>query len=180
MVSGISLNAPTQRYHCSMKFRDRTLVQIADMICGNVKKPEEGTFFNYRSSSSLNDFFREADTDYLHDGSTRKDWVAGVLAKILAEPQANANTPPETFSRVIRLLMEPEDAQNEGRERSAALAMLNSALYREGFEAFYAPDKHCYLRHIATSTVATALQSPHRPFSAEELERRDQLIAYLS
>jgi len=75
--------------------------------------------------------------------------------------------------------MDQEDAVNEGAEREGALASLNAALTREGFEAFYAPDKYCYLRHIATNTVATASPNPHRPFSASELKRREQLIAYL-
>ncbi len=65
------------------------------------------------------------------------------------------------------------------QQREGALALLNAALAREGFEAFYAPDKQCYLRHLATNTVATASPNPHRPFSASELKRREQLIAYL-
>jgi hypothetical protein len=68
---------------------------------------------------------------------------------------------------------------NEGAEREGALALLNAALVREGFEAFYAPDKQCYLRHLATNTVATSSPNPHRPFSASELKKREQLIAYL-
>jgi len=34
--------------------------------------------------------------------------------------------------------------------------MLNASLAREGFEAFYGPDRQCYLRHVAT-------QHPSRP-----------------
>jgi hypothetical protein len=75
--------------------------------------------------------------------------------------------------------MDREDATNEGPERTGALTLLNAALAREGFEAFYAPDKQCYLRHIATNTIATASPNPHRPFSAAELKKREQLIAYL-
>jgi len=52
-------------------------------------------------------------------------------------------------------------------------------LQREGFEAFYAPDHKCYLRHIGTGTIAAAAANPHRPFSKDELIRRDRLIAYL-
>lgn len=52
-----------------MDFKQRTLMQIADMICGNVK--EEESFFRCRSSSYLTEFFRDCDTDYVHDGSTR-------------------------------------------------------------------------------------------------------------
>lgn len=152
-------------------------MQLADMICGNFKAEE--SFFRYRSSSFLTEFFQDCDTNYTHDGSTRNYWVTGTLKKILEEPHPNASTPPETFSRLIRLLMYQGDAVNDGPERKGALALLNAALVREGFEAFYAPDKQCYLRHLATNTVAAALPNPHRPFSALELQRREQLIAYL-
>jgi len=68
---------------------------------------------------------------------------------------------------------------NEGPERKGALQMLNSALQREGFEALYAADKKCYLRHIVTGTVAASTANPHRPFSSDELGRRELLAAYL-
>lgn len=149
-----------------MEFKKRTLVQIADMICGN-GKPEE-TLFQYRSSSYLTEFFQDCDTDYEHDGSTRHAWVAETLRQILAAPHANAQTVPDTFLRVIQLLMDLADATNESAERTGALSQLNIALAREGFEAFYAPDKKCYLRHIATNTVGVPSPNPHRPFSAGE------------
>jgi hypothetical protein len=144
-----------------MQFRKRTLMQIAGMICGNFVKEE--SLFRYRSSSYLSEFFQDCDTPYQHDGSTRNYWVAETLREILAGPQSDAHTPPETFSRVIRTLMDQGDAVNEGPEREKALALLNAALAREGFEAFYAPDKQCYLRHLATNTVATTSPNPHRP-----------------
>lgn len=161
-----------------MEFKQRTLMQIADMICGNTKQGKP-SLFRYRSSSYLTEFFRDCDTDYSHDGSTRNYWVAETLRKILAEPQPNVSTPPETFSRVIRTLMDQGDAEVEGPGREGALALLNAALTREGFQAFYAADKQCYLRHLATNTIATASPNPHRPFSAAELKKREQLIAYL-
>lgn len=160
-----------------MEFKKRTVMQVADMICGNYNSEE--SFFHYRSSSFLTEFFQDCDTDYAHDGSTRQYWVADVLKAILIEPQPNATTPPDTFSRVIRALMDQGDALNEEAEREGALALLNGSLAREGFEAFYAPDKQCYLRHLATNTVAMASPSPHRPFSAAELKKREQLTNYL-
>lgn len=160
-----------------MDFKQRTLMQIADMICGNYK--DEESVFEYRSSSYLTEFFRDCDTDYVHDGSTRQHWVAGTLEQILSEPQPGPNIPPETFGRVIRVLMDQTNAKNEGPERPSALAMLNGALAREGFEAFYAEDKQCYLRHVRTNTIAAPGPNPHRPFSAAEVKRRDQLLAYL-
>src|SRR5882762_9122387 len=98
-----------------MKFKKRTLNQIADMICGNFKNEE--SFFRYRSSSRLTEFFQDCDTDHRHDGSTRNYWVAETLKTILKEPQASANVPPETFARVIRVLMDQEDAENEEPQR---------------------------------------------------------------
>ena len=160
-----------------MEFKQRTIKEIADMICGNFKA--EASFFRYRSSSYLTEFFQDCGTLYRHDGSTRNQWVAEVLRQILAEPHAGANTPPDTLVRVIRTLMDPGDAVNEGPERAGALALLNTALAREGFEAFYGPDRQCHLRHLGTGTVAGAATSPHRPFSAAERARRELLATYL-
>lgn len=160
-----------------MEFKQRTLIAIADMICGNFK-PEE-SFFVYRSSSYLTRFFQDCDTEYVHGGSTRNSWVADTLRQILAEPHPNTQTPPATFSRVIQTLMDPADALNEGSDRPGALALLNSALAREGFDAFYAEDRYCYLRHLATKTIVSAATNPHRPFSASELKKREHLLAYL-
>src|ERR1700730_14131366 len=98
-----------------MQFKERTVEQIADMICGNFAAA--ATFFQYRSSSYLTEFFRDCDTDFCHDGSTRRYWVAATLREILAEPQPTATAPPDTFARVIRTLMDPSDAVNEGPKR---------------------------------------------------------------
>jgi hypothetical protein len=160
-----------------MRFQRRTVMQIAGMICGNF--PSESTFFPYRSSSLLTEFFADADTDYVHDGSTRHCWVVDTLEKIFGEPHVGAGKVPQTFARVIQRLMDPTDATNEDQQRQGALALLNASLVREGFEAYYASDKQCYLRHIATNTTTAPEHDPHRPFSAVELERRDQLRAYL-
>ena len=162
-----------------MEFKQRTLMQISDMICGNATEGKPN-HFRYRSSSYLSEFFRDCDTDYEHDGSTRQYWVADTLKKILAGPQPDGSTPPLTFLTVVQLLMDQGDAVDEAPDRPAALSTLNSSLAREGYEAFYATDKQCYLRHIATNTIAMASRNPHRPFSAAELKRRDQLVAYLN
>src|SRR3546814_12824096 len=83
-----------------MKFRKRTLNQIADMICGNFEAAE--TRFLYRSSSALTRFFEDCDTEYTHDGSTRAYWVANVLEEILADPQESPTAPPPARSEERR------------------------------------------------------------------------------
>ena len=160
-----------------MNFKLRTIDSVADMICGNYDASK--SFFVYRSSSQLTRFFRDCDTDYQHDGSTRANWVAWVLKEILSEPQPNEFTPSEAFARVIETLMDREDATNESNERANALEMLNAALAREGYEAFYAEDNKCYLRHIETNTIIKNQPNPHRPFSQHEMLRREKLLAYL-
>jgi hypothetical protein len=160
-----------------VQFKRKTLRELADMICGNFAA--EDTLFPYRSSMYLTEFFQDIDTPYGHDGSTRNWWVAETLEKILQEPQPAPNTPPETFARVIRRLMDQDEATNEGSDRHDALALLNETLKREGFEAFYAEDQECYLRHVATNTVAMPMANPHRPFTQAEVKRREQLAEYL-
>ena len=81
-----------------MKFKPRSLTQIADLICGNTG-PSETAYFPYRSSSCITEFFEEVDTYYKHDGSSRQRWVADVLAQILAEPHEGPTTPPDAFLR---------------------------------------------------------------------------------
>lgn len=161
-----------------MKFKRRTIEQLADMICGNFEA--DASTFPYRSSSYLTDFFYDADTDFAHDGSTRKWWVASTLETILSEPNADAETPPDTFLRIISTLMDQGDALNEGAEREGALDQLNASLTREGFEAFYGEDKICYLRRTKDQRVVSRSNNPHRPLSSVEIERRGALKLYLN
>ena len=68
------------------------------MICGN-----ESDRFTYRSSSYLSEFFADCDMEqYVHDGSTRKRWVASVLNEILKEPGHNLALPGTGFQTVIQ------------------------------------------------------------------------------
>ena len=147
------------------------------MICGNF--PAETSYFPYRSSSYITRFFQDADTDFEHDGSTRAWWVANTLEEILNEPSTDAKTPPDSFIRVIATLMDQGDAKNEGSDRTSALTHLNVSLSREGIEAFFGENGQCYLRHTETKTIAGVSPNPHRPFSAEEIKRREKLSAYL-
>ncbi|TDD36821.1 hypothetical protein E1287_09850 [Actinomadura sp. KC06] len=167
-----------------MKFRPRNLNALAELVVGNpgVVNPgpgEKPAFFPYRSSSYITEFFQELDLDFVHDGSTRHRWVADRLAELLAEPHDGPTHPPEIFCRLIDLLMNPADALSEGVDRKNALAQLNEVLNREGFEAFYGEDRHCYVRHLGTGLATIPLANPHRPFNQAEVERRNRLAAYL-
>jgi hypothetical protein len=56
-----------------MNFKKRTLLEVADMICGDFDHAT--SLFKYRSSSYLTEFFQDCDTNHRHDGSTRHRWV---------------------------------------------------------------------------------------------------------
>jgi hypothetical protein len=71
-----------------------------------------------------------------------------------------------------------QDAADDDPDRSLALAELNKPLGREGYEAFYGEDDFLYVRHIGTQTLSIST-SPHRPFTPQEIKRREKLIEYL-
>lgn len=160
-----------------MKWKNRNLRELADLICGNsdLSKPN---YFHYRSSSYLTEFFEDCDLEFVHDGSTRWSWVASRLEEVLAYPHPGPSVPPEAFIRIIRALLDKSEAQEGDPDRSKALAVLNVVLAREGWEAFFDEHGIAQLRHIATNTIAQ-VANPHRPMTPAELERKEQLIAYL-
>lgn len=156
-----------------MKWKSRNLRALAHIVCGDVEH------FRYRSSSYITEFFEDCDLDYVHDGSTRWSWVASKLEEVLTLPHPNPSVPPDAFIRIIRATLDSGDAQGGDPDRSEALAALNVVLAREGWEAFYDEHRVGQLRHIATNTVAQ-MANPHRPLTTAELERREQLTAYLT
>ncbi|QYY34815.1 restriction endonuclease [Ruficoccus sp. ZRK36] len=156
-----------------MKFKSRNLRAIAELIIGDQE------FFPYRSSSYITQFFEECDLDFVHDGTTRWHWTAERLEELLQEPQPVAHSLPERFVHVLRVLMLKPDAVPEDPDRLKALEELNKPLSREGYEAFYGDDELLYVRHIGTKTISLAA-NPHRPFTPKEIEKRNQLVAYLS
>lgn len=160
-----------------MKWKNKNLRELADIICGNTE-PGKERYFEYRSSSYITQFFEDCDLDYVHDGSTRWAWVSDRLADVLALPHPSPSVPPEAFVKIIRTVLDKGDAQDGDSDRSKALAALNVVLAREGWEAFYDEHGIGQVRHIATNTVAQ-VANPHRPMTPAELERRDQLTAYL-
>lgn len=155
-----------------MQWKNRNLRGLAEIVCGNVEH------FPYRSSSYITEFFEDCDLEYVHDGSTRWAWVSEKLAEVLAMPHPRPTVPPDAFLRVIRRVLDKGDAQEGDPDRNKALAALNVVLVREGWEAFYDEHGVSQLRHVATNTVAE-VANPHRPLTPSELQRKEQLIAYL-
>ena len=154
--------------------RRRTINEIADMICGNVEH------FQYRSSTYLTEFFEHCDMEqFVHDGSTRRRWVASVLEQIIQDPTDEPSLPCPGFQTVIMVMMDKADAMEHDSERAVALSKLNASLAREGIEAFYADDRCCYLRNMRTGTDGRAEPTLNRGLSAEEMRKQERLEAYL-
>lgn len=161
-----------------MRFRNRTINEIADMICGNFEAEE--SHFKYRSSSYLTEFFENCDLEqYVHDGSTRKWWVAAVLQELLSQPSDEATLPSSEFQAVVQELMDRKDHVNEGPDRKGALAQLNASLSREKLEAFYAEDKLCHLRNTRSGTESRPTAAVGRALTPDELDRQRRLGAFL-
>lgn len=135
--------------------------------------------FQYRSSKYITEFFEDCELDYVHEGETRPAWAADRIEEILAMPHASATVMPDAFVRMIRRLLDRAEVTNDDAERSLALASLNVVLAREGWAAFYDEHGIAQIKHIATNTVAP-MANPHRPLTTSEIERRDQLTAYLN
>ena len=161
-----------------MPFRRRTITEIADMICGNFDEPQ--SHFVYRSSSYLTEFFRDCGLDHVHDGSTRKWWVADVLREVLSTPSSHPNLPSDKFVVVIQNLMDRADATNEDTNRSGALQILNASLAREGFCAFFDDAGVCRIKNVRTRATSLAIQSSQRAWTREELDTRQLLENFLA
>ncbi|MDH2500250.1 hypothetical protein QDR74_16690 [Acinetobacter baumannii] len=155
-----------------MRFRDRNLKDIADCIVGDRQ------YFPYRSSFYITQFFDECDLPYAHDGSTRWWWTAERLKELLEEPCAKDSL-PEKFINLLRILMYKSDATEDDPERINALIELNKPLSREGFEAFYGSDNILYVRNIRTNNLIKPSENPHRPFTEDELKKRELLVNFL-
>lgn len=74
------------------------------MICGN----DPFTYFPYRSSSQLTNFFVNIDLDYIHDGSTRSSWVTSVLKELNSLSSQHENMPSNEIVQVIKHLLDPD------------------------------------------------------------------------
>ena len=156
-------------------FKNRTINELADMICGN-----ESEYFIYRSSSYLSEFFKDCDMEqYVHGRTTRKWWVASVLEEILGQPVDDPALPSRGFQTVIQVLMDKADGTETDPERESALAELNRTLAREGLQAFYAEDNCCYIQNLKTGSVGQPGPVVDRALSKDETERRQRLEEFM-
>lgn len=163
-----------------MKLHKRTLLDLAEMICGAAGGAGfERRNFRYRSSSYLTEFFLNCDMDYTHNGSTRKSWVFEVLTELNAGPSSNPQLPPDGIVRVIQELMDAGDFQAHNLSREDALVELNSSLSRDGIQAFVDGAQRCHVRNDGAHATSAAQQFQRRAWTDAEIKKRKELSDYL-
>ncbi|NQT13391.1 MAG: hypothetical protein HQ582_11615 [Planctomycetes bacterium] len=163
-----------------MQLHKRTLVDLAEMICGAAGGAGfERLHFRYRSSTYLTEFFLNCDMEYTHDGSTRKAWVLDVLTELNAGPASNPQLPPDGIVRVIQELMDAGDFQTRNLDRDAALAELNTSLARNGIQAYLDGASRCHLRNDGTHVTSASFQVQRRAWTDAEIKKRKSLSDYL-
>lgn len=100
-----------------------SLKKLSEMVCGN----DPYTSFPYRSSSALTSFFIGLDLDYIHDGSTRANWVFSVLKELNDKPNQNQNMPSIEIVKVIEELLHPDEYNSNldlEKSKEAVIPML--------------------------------------------------------
>jgi len=172
---------PTKLGAWVVKLSNRTLADLAEMICGG--SGDAGGFerknFPYRSSYYLTEFFRNCNMDYVHDGTTRRQWVIEVLTALDSGPASSGELPADGIIRVIQELLDVGNFTGEALDRGAALAAVNSSLARDGLEAYPDAAGRVFVRNIGTHTTSASLQLSKRTWSSGELERRAKIASYL-
>lgn len=152
--------------------RNRAIEALAKMIAGD----EE--YFLYRKGWQLPRFFEDCGHQCDFSGS-RVPWTEEQLRIILNDPRPHPTALPGRFVAVIRNLMLKEDADDNDQCREVALVKLNKALKPEGFEAIYADDGECHLRHIKSDALSGIISAAKRAFTASERETQSLLERYL-
>jgi len=139
-----------------MKMDLSILDALAEMICGD--SPYDN--FPYRSSSYLTRFFRGVDLDYVHDGSTRKWWVANVLEELNKEENSDPDLPSPKLINVIEYLLNPIHFQDSPEDHEIAIKRVNEILQKKNLIVIKDDLTHrVKLQKIVFGYVSTSIDS---------------------
>jgi hypothetical protein len=104
----------------SKLFDYQTLERLADFICGD----NTDEYPVYRSSSKLTLFFKNVGfSNFVHDGSTRKWWILGVLKQLT----------DNNIKAVIIRLANPREYNGNQEKAEKAIRALNEIIRLDGF-----------------------------------------------
>ena len=158
-----------------MDLRQRTIADLATMICGDVD------YFPYQTRRDLYDVLADCALDpYVEDVETRHELVAGTLRNFLAHDSTSGGELSAGFQKIIQILMDLEDADVSDPGRTNALEYLNSKLHRENLFAYYDPKGRFQLRPSDEAFVVTPTDSAPRSWSPKEQAKVQALHNFLN
>lgn len=135
-----------------MKLSERTIRDLAQMICGSHGTSNKFSWNNfiYRSSSSLNDFFIyncEFELSGSYNGNSREFWVVDVLREINATNTDNSLSP--NSSKIIRVIIEllKSVAQSQPDRHIDAVENVNQSLEYSGLGIKFEDGKYRFTKN---------------------------------
>jgi hypothetical protein len=169
-----------------MQLKARTLHDLAEMVTGGAGglvgtggsvRTSLGTHFPYRSSSALSDFFRNCDTDHVHQGASRIPWTVEVLTTLNAGPASRPDLPADLLLRVIQELMDPVELRASHKDANKALEVLNETLAREKLTGYLDGAGQCHVRSAVGTSAVVDVRA--RAFNQKDRETRAKWEPYL-
>lgn len=148
--------------HLGSKLDPAVLDAIADIICGDngERYPE------YRSSTYLTKFFKDAGINATHDGSTRKWWTLSILEQLT----------PSDIERVILRLASLKEYKGVIDKLKLAINELNNALAMDNLKVTYINNSPQIVRakpfSINDDTLSSIKSSSEEEFLEKNLVKR--------
>lgn len=168
-----------------MQLKPRTLHDLAEMVTGGTgstvlsgsDRGRVGGAFPYRTSSALTEFFRNCDTDHVHQGGSRIPWTEEVLTTLNTGSVSRPDLPADLIVRVIQELMDPLELRRSNVDATKALEVLNETLSREKLQAYLDGAGQCHVRSTVGTSAVVDVRT--RAFSQKDRETRAKWETYL-
>jgi hypothetical protein len=164
-----------------MRLSPITIGKLAEMVCGSIGLGLGFKWdnFPYRSSWKLTKFFKYCGLPYNHDGSSRCDWVEGVLEQLNEKPASSTDLPSVELSLVIKRLFESSEFEEKSLDRQKAIDDVNRVLLSEGLQVnFY--EGQCIIENLKTHQTSGERNPVERLMSQEEITRRTAFDSFFA
>ena len=136
-----------------MKLGSAFLMRLAGMICGD----DPFKCFPYRSSSKLTRFFVGLDLNYVHDGSTRINWVNDALTNLNKVTAPRGTMPSREMTHVIEAVIHPDNFLfDEGVDYDKAVEAMRESLKSSGLGITVGSDRIPKLAPLHGEFVSTS------------------------
>jgi hypothetical protein len=156
-----------------MKLSDRVLEGLAEMVTG------DNALFPYRSGSRIIQFFHRCGFPSTQPMHTRKWWAKERLEDLNLGASHAPDLPSDALLRLIAELFDASDFEQEKKDLEQALEVFNKLFRREGLVGYLDDAGRCHLRNTGTGANSSTQSNQTRPLSADEIEQRHKLSAFL-